>query len=186
LYYEKDPYVWEQQINRPNFVQHGTKPDGLETVMFRARTTIPVNIYHIRQTCTNVNIRKQWETILYDMQGVDIAPDLSFMKTYYCYRSPKLGFIGIADRDFFLSQEVWWDFPEPGMYTSYMKSIEDPRFPEMKNKVRGTCHIMALVCKPGLDEKGEDVTHCMLVTNVDINGFVPKWVVNIGARTAPS
>lgn len=71
------------------------------------------------------------------MQGIDIAPDLSFMKTYYCYRSPRLGPIGISDRDFLVSQEVWWDFPETGMYTSYMKSVEDPRFPLMKNKVRG-------------------------------------------------
>ena len=26
----------------------------------------------------------------------------------------------------------------------------------------------------------------MLVTNIDINGLVPKWIVNIGARTSPS
>jgi hypothetical protein len=26
----------------------------------------------------------------------------------------------------------------------------------------------------------------MLVTNVDINGLVPKWIVNIGAKSAPS
>ena len=45
------------------------------------------------------------------------------MLTYYCFRSPKLGPIGITDRDFLLSQEVWWDYPEPGMYTSYMRSV---------------------------------------------------------------
>jgi len=85
-----------------------------------------------------------------------------------------------------MSQEVWWDFPEPGMYTSYMKSLEDPRFPPMKNRVRGTCHIMALVCKPDKDENNEDITHCMLLTNMDINGLVPKWIVNFGARSAPT
>jgi hypothetical protein len=26
----------------------------------------------------------------------------------------------------------------------------------------------------------------MMVTNVDINGLVPKWIVNIGARSAPT
>ena len=26
----------------------------------------------------------------------------------------------------------------------------------------------------------------MLVTNVDINGLVPKWIVNFAARAAPS
>ena len=104
------------------------------------------------------------------------------MLTYYSYRTPKLGPIGITDRDFIVSQEVWWDFPEPGMYTSYMKSVQDDRFPPVKNKVRATVHFMALVCKP----LGEDKTEMMLVTNVDINGLVPKWVMNIGARTSPS
>jgi len=68
--------------------------------MFRARTTIPVNIYHIRQTCININVRKQWETLLSDFQAVDIKPDLSYMKTYYCYKSK---WMGLADRDFILS-----------------------------------------------------------------------------------
>jgi hypothetical protein len=45
---------------------------------------------------------------------------------------------------------------------------------------------MALVIKPGKDEKGKDVSHCMLVTNIDINGMVPKWIVNVAARSAPS
>ena len=45
--------------------------------MFKARTTLNINIHHVRQTCTNINIRKQWETILYDMGGLDIAKDLS-------------------------------------------------------------------------------------------------------------
>jgi hypothetical protein len=150
--------------------------------MFKARTTLNINIHHVRQTCTNINIRKQWETILYDMGGLDIAKDLSYMLTYYSYRTPKLGPIGITDRDFIVSQEVWWDFPEPGMYTSYMKSVHDDRLPPVKNKVRATVHIMALVCKP----IGEEKTEMMLVTNVDINGLVPKWVMNIGARTSPS
>ena len=63
------------------------------------------------------------------MRGEDIAKDISYMLTYYCYKSPRVGFIGIQDREFLLSQEVWWDYPEPGMYTSYMKSVDDTRFP---------------------------------------------------------
>jgi hypothetical protein len=54
-----------------------------------------------------------------------------------------------------------------------MKSAVDARFPEFKGKVRGTCHIMALVCKPDKDVNGNDVTHCMLVTNLDVNGMIP-------------
>lgn len=108
------------------------------------------------------------------------------MKTYYVYRCPRIGPIGIADRDFVLSQQVYIDFPEPGMMTAIFKSVKDPRFPPIKNRVRATCHIMALVIKPGKDEAGKDVSHLMLVTNIDINGMVPKWIVNIAARSAPS
>jgi len=72
------------------------------------------------------------------------------------------------------------------MLTVILKSVDDPRFPKLKNRVRATCHIMALVFKPGKDEKGNDITHVMLCTNVDINGFVPKWIVNIASRSAPA
>lgn len=106
------------------------------------------------------------------------------MKTYYTFKVPRFAF-GVLDRDFMLSQEVWWDYPERGMYTSYCKSIEDPRFPVLKSKVRATIHIMALVCRPLKDSEGNDQTECMLVTNVDINGLVPKWMVNLGARSTP-
>lgn len=85
------------------------------------------------------------------MQGFDISPNMNYMKTYYAYHSPRFVGIGITDRDFLMTQETWWDYPEPGMYTSYMKSIEDPRFPPMTNRIRGTVHIMALVCKPDKD-----------------------------------
>lgn len=58
LYYDRDGYKWEVQVEKPNFFQQGTKPNGLETVMFRARTTLKANINYIRQVATNVNVRK--------------------------------------------------------------------------------------------------------------------------------
>lgn len=144
-------------------------------------------MYHIRQVCCNVGIRREWETILYDIQAFDVAGDMNYMKTYYTYRSPRIGPIGVADRDFLLSQDLVLDYPEKGMMTVYFKSIEDDRMPAMKGKVRATAHIQAFVCKPDQDpDTGKDVTHVMLVTNIDINGLVPKWIVNIAARSAPA
>jgi len=46
---------------------------------------------------------------------------------------------------------------------------------------------MTLVIKPaGKDKNGKDLTSVMLCTNVDINGLVPKWIVNLIAVSAPS
>ena len=68
-----------------------------------------------------------------------------------------------------------------------MKSIVDERIPPMKGKVRATAHIMVIICKPDSDpETDKDITHCTLITNVDINGLVPKWIVNIASRSAPT
>jgi hypothetical protein len=83
--------------------QYSTKPEELETVMLKARTTLNVNMFHIRQVCCNTYIRALWETILYDVQGFDITADMNSMKTYYVYKCPRIGFIGIEDRDFVLS-----------------------------------------------------------------------------------
>jgi len=72
------------------------------------------------------------------------------------------------------------------MISLYFHSIEDERFPVMKNRVRATCHILGWIGKPAKDDKGRDYLDCMIVTNVDINGLVPKWIVNFAARSAPS
>ncbi len=73
------------------------------------------------------------------------------------------------------------------MWTLFMKTIEDERFPVFKGRVRATCHIMVLVCKPaGKDSQGRDITEAMLCSNIDINGLVPKWIVNIVSRSAPA
>jgi hypothetical protein len=111
---------------------------------------------------------------------------MSYLKSYYVFKSPRVGFVGILDRDFLMSQDIVYDFPEQGMMTAYLKSIEDERFPPIKGKVRATCHIMAIICKPDKDADDNDITHCTLVSNVDINGLVPKWIVNMAAKSAPT
>lgn len=107
---------------------------------------------------------------------------MSYCKTFYVYKSP----MGVSHREFLMMQKQFHDFPEPGMWTLYMKSITDERFPVGKGRVKATCHIMVLVVEPaGQDKDGNDLSRCMLTTNVDINGLVPKWIVNLVSRSAP-
>lgn len=42
---------------------------------------------------------------------------MNYMLSYYCYKSPRVGFVGVADRDFLMRQEIVYDYPEPGMMT---------------------------------------------------------------------
>ena len=116
------------------------------------------------------------------MEAFDDNEDHTVCKTYYVYRSPA----PVAHREFLMTQLQWKDFPEPGMWTLYMRTVEDERFPPSKDKVRATCHIMMLVCKPDKDEKGNDRVEALLCTNIDINGLVPKWLVNMTSKSAPT
>ena len=151
--------------------------------MFRARTSIKAQISDLETILFDVDVRKRWEQIIFDFSSFDKSEEQKgSCSIYYVYKSP----FGVADRDFLQVQKVWHDFPEPGMVTLFYKSIDDERFPVMKNRVRATCHIMALCCSPAKDESGKDILNCMLVTNIDINGLVPKWIVNFAARSAPS
>jgi len=152
--------------------------------MFRARGNIRTPVGVIPKVLGNMIIRKRWESQLYDMEAFDETADWGYCKTFYVYRSP----MGVSHREFLLVQKQWNDFPEPGMWTLYMKSIEDERWPTaLKGRVRATCHIMVVVIKPaGKDAEGNELTNVMLLVNTDINGLVPKWIVNLVARSAPA
>lgn len=102
IYFSRDSNIWTEQIKRSNFHQHSCTPEGSDNVMFKAKTTLKGNMYHMRQVCCNSNLRKEWETILYDFQALDVTADMNSMKSYYVYKSPRVGFVGVADRDFLL------------------------------------------------------------------------------------
>lgn len=85
-----------------------------------------------------------------------------------------------------MSQEMFLDYPEPGMQLAIFQSIEDDRIPHQKGKVRATVHLIGILTKPDKDpQTGEDIVQMMLMSNVDINGLIPKWMVNIAAKQAP-
>lgn len=93
--------------------------------MFRARTSVNAKVTDIKAVLVDIDVRKRWETILFDFSQFDASEDLSDSKNYYVYKSP----FGVSDRDFVQIQKVWSDFPEKDMMTIYFKSIVDERFP---------------------------------------------------------
>jgi len=106
---------------------------------------------------------------------MDQTKDMNYCKSYYAFKAPPMA----SDRDFLMEMQLWHDFPEKNMMCAHMKSIKDERMPDRKGRVRADCHIMSVIGKPDKDAQGNDITHCMLVTCIDINGLVPKWMVNI-------
>ena len=182
IYYETDSYEWTEQINNGKILQHSTKPPGMDVMMFKCKTILNCAMLNIRQIFMNVEIRRQWETILYDIESFDVTKDMNYQIQYYAYKSPPMA----SDRDFLAEVFLWHDFPEPGMMSISLQSVEDPRMPVQKNKVRAHVYNQLLVVKPLEPVDGKERCEVLLVNNIDINGLVPKWIVNLAARTAPA
>jgi len=142
--------------------------------MLKARTTLNMKIDYVSYAIVNSEIRKQWETTLFDFEVYDMKPDFSHQKTYYAYKCPTL----ISDRDFVLESNLFWDFPEPEMLTCCVKSIKDDRLPERRGRVRANCHNMSFVLRPDKNINGTDITHAMLICCIDSSGMIPKSVMN--------
>ena len=71
--------------------------------MFRARGYVKSSSDVVLSVTWNMNIRKRWESQLYNMSVFDMSQDRTDAKTYYLYRSP----MGVAHREFVMMQKVW-------------------------------------------------------------------------------
>ena len=116
-------------------------------LMLKARATLKISLNHLRYVVMNMDIRKQWETILFDFGIMDQTKDMNYCKSYYAYKSPPMA----SDRDFLMEMQLWHDFPEKNMMCCHMKSIKDERMPDRKGRVRADCHIMSVIGKPDKD-----------------------------------
>jgi len=47
-------------------------------------------------------------------------------------------------------------------------------------------HIIGFIMTPKIDEKtGEEICDVFMVNSVDINGLVPKWLINMNSKSVP-
>ena len=65
--------------------------------MFRARTSLNAKISDLEAVMVDIDIRKRWETILFDFTAFDKSEEyFGSCNLYYVYKSP----FGVSDRDF--------------------------------------------------------------------------------------
>jgi len=121
---------------------------------------------------------------MYDFQTLEKESDMSYSKIYYAIKSP----FGVSDRDFILDQYIRRDYPEPGQVSLHVASIphETSGKPLVKGRVRADIKVVAYIFTPLNDlETGDEVCDCFMITSVDINGLVPKWIVNMASIDVP-
>ena len=74
------------------------------------------------------------------------------------------------------------------MVTLYVESIptNEDECPEIRGRVRGKIFILGFIFKARFDaDLQKEVTDMFFVTCLDINGSVPKWLINKAAGAMP-
>jgi len=114
-----------------------------------------------------------------------MAPDYSYGRVYYNFKSPIKGII--SDRDFYLIQAVRRDWPMKGDISIVTKSLPGHHeCPIKRDKVRAKTHIVAFVYHPVVDTStGEKHTEVFMISCIDINGDVPKFFINNFSTSVP-
>ena len=134
--------------------------------------------YEVFQAIADVNIRKQWDTIFSEFKIIDTIQENEII--YMRIKSPS---VFVSDRDFVQQRKIWTDFPEKNSVCMHFKSVIHPAAPEMKKVIRGEIiisgyYIRTLSVKP-------QRTFLSIITQSNIKGHIPTWLVNKVAQRAP-
>lgn len=144
------------------------RPDS-EVVQIKSYTSIRAPIDVIIPNTLDFEIRKKWDTVLYDFRTFFITPDMSYSRVSYAFKSP----FPVAHRDFYIQQVLRRDYPEPGMSTMHVKSLtpNEKEMPNEPKRVRATIMIIGYVTKECRDERTGEIYQKIFMTNcLDING----------------
>ena len=130
--------------------------------------------------------RKQWDTAIEDFKIFYQSPDgLTETRCAYNFKSPAS--LITSDRDFYIIQFVRKDFPLPGDWSIFTKSLPThSECPVLPGRVRAIMHIAGFIYRPKIDEAtGETHSDTFFISSVDIQGWVPNVLVNNFSASAP-
>jgi hypothetical protein len=128
--------------------------------------------------------REAWDKQMNDWREFFRSPDYSYMRLGFNFKSPAPL---IADRDFYLLQMARRDWPQKGDFALVQKSLPpSSECANIKGRVRATAHFIAQIWRPTVDQKtGESRTEVFMCSCIDINGQVPKILVNTMSNSVP-
>lgn len=130
------------------------------------------------QLIYDFDIRRTWDKNLPTQEVFETIDD----KIDYIYSMFKAPW-GVANRDF--CQYRRWEYDQKGLeYIIYMLSVDHEKCPTIKDNVRAHTYISGYTVK----KHPTDPNSCqmMIISQVDIKGLVPKFIVNGVAASGPS
>lgn len=127
----------------------------------------------------DTDIRQSWDKLFHKFEVVEHDEESMSTVLYYVIKAP----IGISNRDFLQQRKVVMDWPKKGVIYMHFKSIEHEKKPEVKGTVRAETIISGYVIEQIQDDP--PVTQLIVISQNDIKGLIPKYLVNMASGKAP-
>jgi len=171
---------WERVVTNPLIKIDKIRPEGSPVVLIRAWAYIegftPKEVF---DQIFDTEKRAKWETVTMSLSVVENINETSQV-IYFYVKTP----IGISERDFVQIRNYKLDYPQKDHIVMSFKSVNHPKAPPMKGRIRAETHIAGYIMKPS--EKDPNSTDFCIVSQSDIKGNIPKVIVNMASGKAPA
>ena len=89
----------------------------------------------------------------------------------------------VQDRDFVQQRKIWKDLPDEKSALIHFKSVEHPNAPVNPKTIRATTIISGYFITSVSDNPNKTMIY--IISQTDIKGSIPKWIVNSVSQRAP-
>ena len=167
---------WELAVDRKlikvlKFIPEDSR--GGTAVLVRAYATLPnVSIETAFFSIFDPKKRQSWDS---NFCQISVLPNPECEILYCVLQSP----FGVTPRDFLQYRKAHAE--DESTITILMRSAEHPDKPELPGSIRAETYISGYV----LRQRGPDCA-LFLMSQTDVRGLIPKWIVNMMAAKAPA
>lgn len=133
----------------------------------------------IFEAISNVKIRMQWDKIFSEFKIIETNNEEQWEVLYMSIKAPSL----VKDRDFVQKRKIWKNFPTPESTIINFKSVVHKLAPEYPKFVRADTIISGYFIKTL--SLNPVKTLISIISQTDIKGSIPAWIVNSAAQKAP-
>lgn len=147
--------------------------EGIPVILIKALANIPYGKDVVFEAISNLNIRKQWDSVFSELKVVNHEGENGAEILYMIIKSPV--FI-VKNRDFVQQRKIWKNFPTTKSHMLHFISIDSPDCPVNKKCIRAETIISGYYMQDDPKEPGHTILG--VLSQTDIKGDIPVFLVN--------
>ena len=166
-------FGYSNVIDEKNCIIFKRMVEGIPVILIKCIAKLPFNKDIVFEAISNLNIRKQWDSVFSELKVVNNEGENGAEILYMIIKSPV--FI-ITDREFVQQRKMWKNFPTNNSHILHFISLDNPSCPKNKKYIRAETIISGYYMKDDPDEPGHSILG--VLSQTDLKGNVPHFLVN--------